>query len=249
MMISNSISKVTTMGGDIEMAFRQILKSVVREVFDEILQERRFQPHQATAHRKAIQEDERFLLRAKEAAKRLAISERHLFKLTNEGAIPCVRIGRLVHYSTETIQRWIQESESTDAAGPKPEFARRERDATKVKSSSAYKTSESEPKTKRASKKATRKATEFEPERQSSKRQPTKAKAKPEEQRRTGPFDLLLKEIGVDRDTLPPITNGDLMRIAEVDIPTLHGWQWHNRTLPEEALQRLREHFLQFRKG
>jgi hypothetical protein len=30
MMISNSISKVTTMGGDIEMAFRQILKSVVR---------------------------------------------------------------------------------------------------------------------------------------------------------------------------------------------------------------------------
>jgi len=72
--------------------------------------------------------------------------------------------------------------------------------------------------------------------------------AKEPEETRVSPFDLLLEEIGVDRKDLPPLTNGDLMRIAGVDTPALHGWQWHNRQLPDEALERLRHHFIQYRR-
>lgn len=43
---------------------------------------------------------------------------------------------------------------------------------------------------------------------------------------RPNPFRLLLKGIGIDRDDLGPLTNGDLMRIAEVDPITFHGWMY-----------------------
>jgi hypothetical protein len=52
-----------------------------------------------------------------------------------------------------------------------------------------------------------------------------------------------MREVGIDRSTLPPMTNGDLMRIAEVDMMTMHGWQHLNRSLPEEAANKLKEHF------
>ena len=45
------------------------------------------------------------------------------------------------------------------------------------------------------------------------------------------------------------LTNGDLMRIAEVDTPVLHGWMYLNRELPEEALQKLRDHFVSYRSS
>ena len=46
---------------------------------------------------------------------------------------------------------------------------------------------------------------------------------------------------------VPAVTNGDLMRIAEVDIPVFHDWMYMNRELPEEALEKLREHFRDYR--
>jgi hypothetical protein len=60
---------------------------------------------------------------------------------------------------------------------------------------------------------------------------------------RISPLSVLLSELGIDRSSLSPITNGDLMRIAEVDISTMHGWQYLNRPLPEEAMNRLKNHF------
>jgi hypothetical protein len=45
--------------------------------------------------------------------------------------------------------------------------------------------------------------------------------------------------IGVDRDALPSMTNGQLMRIAECDIVTMHGWTHLGRELPEAAVQKL----------
>jgi len=54
--------------------------------------------------------------------------------------------------------------------------------------------------------------------------------------------------MGVDRSSLPPLTNGDLMRIAEVDLPTFHGWQYLNKPLPEPALERLKAYCRQFLK-
>ena len=38
------------------------------------------------------------------------------------------------------------------------------------------------------------------------------------------------------------------MRIAEVDMPTMHGWLYLNRRLPEEALNRLKSHYLRLVK-
>jgi len=56
----------------------------------------------------------------------------------------------------------------------------------------------------------------------------------------------LLSQNGIDTSKLPPITNGELMRIAEVDIATLHGWNYHNQPLPEEATTKLTNHFHRF---
>lgn len=36
------------------------------------------------------------------------------------------------------------------------------------------------------------------------------------------------------------------MRIAEIDIVTLHGWQYLNKSLPDEATKKLKNHFLTF---
>lgn len=47
------------------------------------------------------------LLTAKEAARTLSISPRKLWELTNCSEIPCVRIGKLVRYTPDDLQDWI----------------------------------------------------------------------------------------------------------------------------------------------
>lgn len=47
------------------------------------------------------------LLKQDDAARRLAISPRKLWELTNRGEIPCVRIGRAVRYDPEDLRAWI----------------------------------------------------------------------------------------------------------------------------------------------
>ena len=59
-------------------------------------------------------ETEPFLLKAREAAQHLAFSERYLYQLTASGELPCVRIGKLVRYSVETLRKWIQDLESAE---------------------------------------------------------------------------------------------------------------------------------------
>jgi excisionase family DNA binding protein len=49
----------------------------------------------------------RLLWTCREAAAALNVSERTLWKLTNEGDIPCVRIGRAVRYDPADIRAWI----------------------------------------------------------------------------------------------------------------------------------------------
>lgn len=50
-------------------------------------------------------------LRPREAAKSLGISPRHLWQLTKDGRIPCVRIGdgkrKTVLYSVADLQAWL----------------------------------------------------------------------------------------------------------------------------------------------
>lgn len=47
------------------------------------------------------------LINARAASERLAISERKLWSLTNFGAIPSRRVGRLVRYVPEELDRWV----------------------------------------------------------------------------------------------------------------------------------------------
>jgi excisionase family DNA binding protein len=174
--------------------------------------------------------DEPFLLTVKEAAKRLAISERTLFAMTSSGEIPCVRIGRLVRFAVETLKKWIKDHESTDHE-PMPRRSR----------------PESKPQPRPESKPTLRKRNV--PQVEVSRPVPaaprraghnTRRDSKPEE--RADPFSRLLKGLGIDPATLPPMTNGDIMRIARVDQVQCHGWQHLGRTLPDEALERLRDY-------
>ena len=50
----------------------------------------------------------RLLLRPREAAAALSISERLLWTLTNTGEIPAVRINRSVRYDPQDLARWIE---------------------------------------------------------------------------------------------------------------------------------------------
>jgi len=48
------------------------------------------------------------LIKAAEAAKSLAISERRLWDLTDTGELQCVRIGRSVRYDPADLRAWIE---------------------------------------------------------------------------------------------------------------------------------------------
>jgi len=61
--------------------------------------------------------DSPLALRPKDAAKKLSISPRHLWQLTHDGHIPCVRIGsgtrKTVLYSMETLRGWLAATTNT----------------------------------------------------------------------------------------------------------------------------------------
>lgn len=223
---------------EFEKALRQILKSVVKEVADEILRER--QSTENVPQPNQFDQREAFLLSAREAAKRLAISQRTLHKMTAEGLLPCVRVGRLVRYNVESIERWIRASESTDTPEPRPKVVANGLMTQPEKPSGA---SKSKPK-------KSRKSTDAKSSELKTTERPTKASVTAHRQSKPGPveerpnpFKSLLEDIGVDQGELGPLTNGELMRIAEVDLPTFHGWMYLGREPPEVALENLRRHF------
>lgn len=259
------------MNHDFTVALEAMLTSVAKEAAAEAIRQFRIEEQRC----KQDGEASRLLLRSHEAAEQLAISHATLERLTRSGEIPCVRLGRSIRYSTEALRDRIRQKELSgkdDRAlradnkvgthqrliggsdfSAKPEHGRKieatERKNKKAKAAPVSTSRETEPDNKRGSNKTARTGSEVESKRSSRNLQPKKEKFKPDSERRIGPFDLLLNEIGVERDVLPPLTNGDLMRIAKVDTPTLHGWQWHNRALPDEALNRLKDHFIQYRIG
>jgi len=48
------------------------------------------------------------LLSPRQASRALAISERTLFTLTKSGAVPHIRIGKLVRYSVDSLKKYIE---------------------------------------------------------------------------------------------------------------------------------------------
>ena len=57
-------------------------------------------------------------LRPRDAAKALGISPRHLWQLTKDGHVPCVRIGtgtrQTVLYPVADLQAWLSQRAKTD---------------------------------------------------------------------------------------------------------------------------------------
>ncbi len=60
-------------------------------------------------------------LRPREAAKSLGISPRHLWQLTRDGLIPCVRLGRgkrgAMLYPVSTLQSWLEQNAGVAKGG------------------------------------------------------------------------------------------------------------------------------------
>ena len=229
------------MTGDLETVLKQLLKNVVREVATDLMEESKgFARHQAPQSTPT----DGFLLTPRETAKRLAISERHLFQLTRSGQLPCVRVGKCVRYNVETIQKWVREAESTEQRSTPKTDASKQAPAPKPEATSSprRKPSRTTGQTQRGP--AREKAPV--PKKRSPKVRHAVSNVRPQEvqsEERISPLTVLLSEIGIEGSSLPPITNGDLMRIAEVDIAIMHGWQYLNKPLPDEATNRLKNHF------
>jgi len=56
------------------------------------------------------------LVNAKDAARMLAISPRKLWALTASGDLPHLRIGRLIRYPSQELERWVERKTTQDAA-------------------------------------------------------------------------------------------------------------------------------------
>lgn len=219
---------------DLESILRRVIREEVRATFEAMLPQFRFQ--QST---EPTEPEDSLLLSTREAAKRLSISERTLYSLTKAGQLPCVRLGMAKRYSVETIKQWIQKAESEAvpltrniAPGPTNQQTKEPRKAARTRSKT---TPRKKPKShSNASSRTIPKS--------------TLQQKRDEEVQRPNPMALLLNEIGLDYAVASEMSRGELMRIAGVDIPTYHGWRFLGRSMPEEAIEKLREHFRQLRK-
>lgn len=228
------------MPNDLESAFRCLLKFVVHEVVSELQINERPTDHENSDQ--ILDTDDRLLLRSSEMAKRLSISERHLHRMTVERGLPCIRIGQSVRYRVEAVKEWLIEAESTET----PQSS--QRDSVKKKSIITKQPKIPQKSQQKNVKKQTVAELKKPAKVSKQKKEPTKKSGPPQtnpepEQERTNPFRLLLEEIGADRDEFGPLSNGELMQIAEVDLPTFHGWMYLGKGMPEEALEKLRKHF------
>lgn len=52
------------------------------------------------------------LVTARDAAAKLSISERTLCELTNNGDLPCIRIGRSVRHVPTDLEQWVEKKRS-----------------------------------------------------------------------------------------------------------------------------------------
>lgn len=56
-------------------------------------------------------------LRPRDAAQALGIGERTLWQMTKDGAVPHVRLGKLVVYPVSLLQRWLEEQAAEPTKG------------------------------------------------------------------------------------------------------------------------------------
>jgi excisionase family DNA binding protein len=220
---------------NLESAFRAMLKEVVVEALKEFVPSQSKSSQQMTDSHINTSPS---LLRVRDAARLLQVSERTLWNLTDNGNIPCIHVGRAVRYDPAAIREWISRSQSSragqmdrvESGEPKPAGAR-------PKAPTAHGDS---PVVR--FRRLTNQAQPTRVKRQ--RRRPSATKAAPPpsttaEGQSRDVFALIASRLGVDRDKLPQCTNGQLMRAADLDIATYHGWVYHGKDLPAGALDKL----------
>jgi excisionase family DNA binding protein len=209
--------------------FVSILVDAAKEVLPMLAQASAPSTNEASTR---VSEPER-LLRPREAAKRMSVSERTLWKLVTSGQIPCVRIGRSVRYDPAALRRWINHSQSSPATVDIDDLritVEEERRGVEVISRSA-------PRTNRQRNGDAIRADKAEP-----KGRAKGAKDRVDERPRSAPA-FFAKRLGLPPEQFPRFTNGDLMRAADVDIATMHNWIYRGGELPEANFKKLEEIF------
>lgn len=182
---------------------------------------------------------EAFLLKAREAAQRLAISERYLYQLTSSGEVPCVRVGKLVRYSVETLRKWIKDRESAEHP-PLPRKAQPELPAVQPHQAMVPRAVSKRRSTRR---KKPVSAPDPSAVQDSTKTVSDRSRSDAESAERSSRLSQFLKGKGITLSKVPSLTNGELMQIAGVDLIQWHGWQYLGKALPDEAMERLTHHF------
>ncbi len=231
------------MPSEFDSAFREMLRLIVKEVVTET----RANDSRDACTIESKASNDSLLLNSREAAQALSISEPHLSRLTRSGVIPHLRVGKCLRYSVEALGNWIRQSESTESAPPHTittnnlEKLKPVEKATHVLKASNKLRSKTPPKPAEAKEPKKKAITTASPKTRQAK---PKAQQGTEDGNQRNPFAELLAEIGIDRSSLRPFTNGELMRISETNIVTYHGWMYLNRPLPEEAREKLKKHFL-----
>jgi hypothetical protein len=225
----------------LEQSLRTMLKSVLIEVVKEVTASSP-QPQQIEL---ASLKSPPVLWRPSEAAKALAISERHLWALTRAEQIPCVRISRLVRYDPVALRDWVRFASSSRFSVQRNVGSAEEkstsgtpRDHRKMGTRSSSKQGDSKTIVRRKS------------VARSPRRQPNRGDLDSDSTQGAGlnrpPRDvraLFAERLGVSPEQLPRLTNGQLMQIADVDTATLHGWIHLGRDMPEAAIQRLQSFY------
>jgi len=234
------------MSGQLEIELRRFLKSVLLEVWQEI---------QQSDSTRRIRRDEEVtaptpkLLKVREAAAALSISEKHLWGLTKSGIIPCVRLGQAIRYDVDMVQKAI--SQLTAVTPP----VRSSVTSKVAKVSEKEATSSTKRKTSSITRKQSAKILLEESPRRQERTQTSRQRSTPRKSSRAeqphiykSPFIQLAESLGVPEDKLPRLNHGELMRIGEVDKITFHGWAYLGKALPEEVLDRYRQFILGLRE-
>lgn len=217
---------------DLESLLRRLIKDEIHSALEEFL------PRLQCRNEQQHSTEDTFLLSTSDAAKMLAVSRSTLSSLTRSGQLPCVRIGGAKRYNVKTLRSWVTASKSKTFKPIRVPSRVRQVSLPQIKNAkAAVRISQAKVDIQAAAGKGSENQENCLDEHNTQ-----------EDMLPPNPFRLLLEQIGVADADLPPITNGDLMRIADVDIPTLHGWLYLGRSMPELALEKLRIHFGRYRK-
>lgn len=231
------------MSDTLESRLHRILKSVLLEVANELFTHTQTMDRATkhTSHAPNLP----VLLRTTDAAKMLAICDVQLLKLARAGTIPSVRIGRAIRFRPEALREWATKSESTEPPAYPASHARNAEKGRKV----TYEKPPVQKKKRAARKRAPSKSTLKPNARESSNvtgRETTVQNRRSDSRQGNPPrsaSEHFSKLLGFPKSEFPRLSNGDLMRIAEVDIATMHGWIYLGRDLPDEALHKLEAFF------